>query len=104
MARPSSIFENRSVLTNLSPAFRLYFHIMEEQTLIEKIKRLPPNRVAEVEDFVDSLAQRDVAEPRANLHEALSDYALQHAGSQADLDEALEASSVEHLLQEGPPG
>jgi hypothetical protein len=27
--------------------------------LIEKISRLPPDRVAEVEDFVDFLAQRD---------------------------------------------
>jgi hypothetical protein len=27
--------------------------------LIEKISRLPPERVAEVEDFVDFLSQRD---------------------------------------------
>jgi len=27
--------------------------------LLEKISRLPPDRVAEVEDFVDFLAQRD---------------------------------------------
>jgi hypothetical protein len=29
---------------------------MEHQKLIEKIKRLPQGKVAEVEDFVDSLA------------------------------------------------
>jgi hypothetical protein len=27
--------------------------------LLEKISRLPPERVAEVEDFVDFIAQRD---------------------------------------------
>ena len=30
-----------------------------EQELLEKIRRLPPERVAEVEDFVDFLRQRD---------------------------------------------
>lgn len=30
-----------------------------EQTLIEKIRKLPPQRVAEVEDFVDFLRARD---------------------------------------------
>ena len=32
---------------------------MREETLIEKIKSLPPERVAEVEDFVDFLSQRE---------------------------------------------
>ncbi|MGA2401229.1 MAG: DUF2281 domain-containing protein [Syntrophobacteraceae bacterium] len=31
---------------------------IQEQTLIEKIRTLPPERVAEVEDFVDFLRQR----------------------------------------------
>ena len=30
-----------------------------EQTLIEKLKRLPPDRIAEVEDFVDFLRHKD---------------------------------------------
>jgi len=30
-----------------------------EQRLIEKIKRLPPERAEEVEDFVDFLSQRE---------------------------------------------
>ena len=30
-----------------------------EQKLLEKIKRLPPEKAAEVEDFVDFLAQRE---------------------------------------------
>ena len=32
-----------------------------EQALIEKLKRLPPERIAEVEDFVDFLHSRDEA-------------------------------------------
>jgi len=32
---------------------------MISKELIEKIKNLPPERVAEVEDFVDFIAQRD---------------------------------------------
>ena len=31
---------------------------MAEETLIQKIRRLPPERVAEVEDFVDFLTAR----------------------------------------------
>ena len=32
---------------------------MQNEKLIEKIKSLPPERVAEVEDFVDFISQRD---------------------------------------------
>ena len=32
---------------------------MREEILIEKSKSLPPERVAEVEDFVDFLSQRE---------------------------------------------
>ena len=34
-------------------------HALPEETLIEKIRTLPPERVAEVEDFVDFLRLRD---------------------------------------------
>lgn len=33
--------------------------MMQEETLIKKIRSLRPERVAEVEDFVDFLRQRD---------------------------------------------
>jgi hypothetical protein len=36
---------------------------MISEELIEKIKSLPPERVAEVEDFVDFIAQRDERRP-----------------------------------------
>ena len=73
---------------------------MEQQELIEKIKRLPQDRVAEVESFVDSLARRDNSSNRENLHQALTDYAIQHAGTDADLDSDLEAAATDHLLKQ----
>lgn len=45
-----------------------------EEELLEKIRRLPPERVAEVEDFVDFLRQRDeergLTEAASQLSEA----------------------------------
>src|SRR5258705_11419664 len=74
---------------------------MEQQELIEKIKRLPQDRVAEVEEFVDSLVRRDEHSlNRLNLHQALADYAIQHAGTDADLDSELEAATTDHLLKQ----
>jgi hypothetical protein len=72
----------------------------EQQELIDKIKRLPQDRVAEVEDFVDSLARREHISNRENLHQALTDYATQHAGTEADIDPDLEAAASDHLLQQ----
>lgn len=73
---------------------------MKQQELIEKIKRLPQDRVAEVEDFVDSLAWREHSSNRESLHQALTDYAIQHAGTDSDLDPELEAAATDHLLKQ----
>ena len=73
---------------------------MEQQELIEKIKRLPQESLAEVEDFVDSLTRRESSLDRKNLHQALADYANQHAGTDADLDPAFEAAAIDHLLHD----
>ena len=67
---------------------------MQPETLIEKIKKLPPERVAEVEDFVDFIAQRNSSSTR---HDAIAAYAAEHAGSDVDLDQELEAASLECL-------
>jgi hypothetical protein len=64
--------------------------------LIEKINRLPHDRLAEVEAFVDSLLRRP---DRAAINQALREYALRNAGTDADLDPDLEAAAVEHLLE-----
>ncbi|HLE62745.1 MAG TPA: DUF2281 domain-containing protein [Pyrinomonadaceae bacterium] len=73
---------------------------MEQQELIDEIKRLPEDRVAEVVDFVDSLARREHSLNRTSLHQALANYAIQHAGTDADLDFDLEAAATDHLLQQ----
>ncbi len=72
---------------------------MEQQKLFEKIKRLPQDKVAEVEDFVDALARRDQNLNRTKLHQALMNYAIQNAGTDADLDPALEAAALASRLR-----
>ena len=73
---------------------------MERQELIDRIKKLPQDRVAEVAEFIESLAQRERNGSRAKLHQALSDYAIEHAGTIADLDPVLEDAATNHLLQQ----
>lgn len=84
--------------TNYDNGGPCYILLMEQQELIEKIKRLPHDRVAEVEAFIDSLS-REQSLDRTALHQALTDYALQHAETNADLDPDLEAAAVEHMLE-----
>ncbi len=70
---------------------------MQTETLIEKIKNLPPEQIGEVENFVDFIAQRN---SRAARHEAIAAYAAEYGGSIADLDPELEAAALEHLHAE----
>ncbi len=72
---------------------------MEQQELIEKISQLPQDQRTEVEKFVDLLARQQPSS-RIDLHRALAQYALQHAGTSTDLDPDLEAASIDHLLQQ----
>ena len=44
-----------------------------EKVLIEKIKQLPPQRVAEVEDFVDFLRARDGEQRLTNAASKVSE-------------------------------
>ena len=73
---------------------------MEQQELIEKIKRLPQHSLAEVEDFVDSLTRREGILDRKSRHQALVEYANRHAGTDADLDPGLEAAAIDHLVKD----
>jgi len=47
-----------------------------EQELLEKIRRLPPERVAEVEDFVDFLRSRDAERQLTDFATRLSEAAF----------------------------
>ncbi len=73
---------------------------MEWQELIDRIKKLPQDRVAEVAEFVESLARREHSLNRMTLHQALTNYAIQHAGTDADMDSDLEAAATDHLLHQ----
>jgi hypothetical protein len=66
--------------------------------LIEKIKRLPHDRIAEVEAFVDSVLRKPALDRKA-IDQAIREYALQHGGTDVDLDPDLEAAGIEHLLE-----
>ncbi|MGC8495448.1 MAG: DUF2281 domain-containing protein [Syntrophobacteraceae bacterium] len=50
---------------------------LQEKTLIEKILSLPPEKVTEVEDFVDFLHQRDENRRMVNAASRLSENAFQ---------------------------
>jgi len=63
---------------------------MERQELIKKIEQLPPERLAEVEKLVVSIAKGEHEADRKRLHQALADYAAQHAGTAAIADAALD--------------
>jgi hypothetical protein len=52
---------------------------IEERLLIEKIRALPQDRIAEVEDFVDFLTQRDQDRLMAGAAAKLSEDVFQKA-------------------------
>lgn len=68
-----------------------------QETLVEKIKSLPPDKIVDVEHFVESLLSED---KHKNRSDSIAAYVAEHAGSDADLDEELEQTSVEFLLEE----
>jgi len=55
-----------------------------EQTLIEKIRTLPPERIAEVEDFVDFLRRRDEDRLLVRAASKLSENAFQKVWDNPD--------------------
>ena len=73
---------------------------MQNELLIEKINGLPPEKVAEVEAFVDFLQQKDKQDAAHRLADEIAAYAAAHAGTDADLDAELEGASIEFLNSE----
>lgn len=55
-----------------------------EQKLLEKIKRLPPDKAAEVEDFVDFLSQRESGRELVRAATRLSEDAFQKVWDNED--------------------
>ena len=56
---------------------------MERQELIKKIEQLPADRLAELERFVESIL--DPEHHHRSLSEALTEYVVTQAGTEADL-------------------
>lgn len=73
---------------------------MERQELIKKIEQLPPDRLAEVERFVESITGNEAESVRERRFSAISEYAAKYARTEFDLDPALEAAAVEDLLHQ----
>jgi hypothetical protein len=57
---------------------------LHEKTLMEKIRALPPERIAEVEDFVDFLRQRDEDRRLVKAASKLSEKAFQKVWDNPD--------------------
>lgn len=73
---------------------------MQNEGLLEKIRRLPPDKIAEVEDYVDFLSARSDSARREAVYQSIAAYASRNAGTENDLAEDLEASSLEFLSNE----
>jgi len=63
--------------------------------LIQKIQS-PPDKINEVEHFVDSISERRSPD---DLHEAIAAYAARNEGGPEDLDRDFEAAAIEHWLE-----
>lgn len=73
---------------------------MTTQVLIEKINKLPIEKVIEVEDFVEFLYQKTVKNQREMRSKKIAEYADKFAQTDVDLDEELENASLELLNEE----
>ena len=73
---------------------------MQRHELIKKIEQLPPDRLAEVEHFVELLEHVD-SDKHVRDRE-LADFIAHYAGTELDLDHELEAAATEHLLNQPP--
>ena len=73
---------------------------MERQELIKKIEQLPADQLAEVEKFVESIANGPNLD-REGIHRALAKYALKNTGTAADLPLSEEyRASVREIVEE----
>ena len=77
------------------------FHLPLPDPLYERLRSLAEhlNRPATAlaREAIELLLRQ---EQKLALHEAITDYAAQHAGSDVDLDPQLEAATMEFLLDE----
>jgi hypothetical protein len=68
---------------------------MERQELIKKIEQLPSDRLAELENFVESITNPENPSQRTRLSEALTDYAMKYSGAAVDAEPLLDERRTE---------
>ena len=71
---------------------------MQPEVLLGKIQALPPQRVSEIIDFVEFLAQREQLAKMSVRDVALAAYVAEWAGTEDDLDPALEQAGIDCWL------
>jgi hypothetical protein len=72
--------------------------MMSHELILNKMNTLPPQKLVEVIDFIDFLAERENSKERAQRFSGIAEYAMANAGTDFDLDENLEQSGVENFL------
>ncbi len=70
---------------------------MQNIGLIEKIQKLPPEKIVEVERFVEFLTEKQKS--RKERDRLLVEYVERHAGTDTDFDAELESASARYLLE-----
>lgn len=78
------------------------FHVPLPQSLYQRLRR----EAARTRQPATALARDAIAywlqtQEKAALHAAIAAYAAKHAGTELDLDKAMEQASIESLSQEG---
>ena len=71
---------------------------MQPEVLLGKIQALPPQRVSEIIDFVEFLAQREQLAKMSVRDVALAAYVAEWTGTEDDLDPALEQAGIDCWL------
>lgn len=73
---------------------------MQSETLVRKIESLPPEAIAEIEDFVEFITLKTSRNAKKARYESIAEYAAEHSGSDVDLDEELGEAGLELLREE----
>ena len=73
--------------------------MISHERRIEKINALPPRRVAEVEDFVDFLSEKDSPTAKSERSRRIAEFAQEFGGTEYDTDPDLEAAGAEVLVR-----
>jgi hypothetical protein len=72
--------------------------MISQDLILQKLNSLPPQKVDEVIDFIDFLAEKESTNEKTKRFSMVAEYALANGGTEFDLDENLEQAGIENLL------